>query len=104
MNNHQFLYRVNPFCPNCREEHCAYDIILSETEQAQLDQYYLEQQGKSTLELLLAKAPLVVKRQFRCPVCKSEFSKYVGIYRENRVGYHSDELVPMHQYPVETSD
>ena len=98
MNNDQSVYRVNPFCPVCGEEHCAYDILLTDAEQAVLDQYYLEQKGKSTFELLLAKPPLFVERKFKCPICESVFTKCVGIYRENRLGYHSDELVPMYQY------
>lgn len=100
MGDHQFLYRVNPFCPVCGEEHCAYDIFLSEAEQERLDQYYSEQKGKSAFLLLLEKAPLVVERQFKCPVCESVFSKRVGIYREFRVGYHRESYIPMWQYPV----
>ena len=100
MNNDQSVYRVNPFCPVCGEEHCAYDILLTDAEQAVLDQYYLEQNGKSTFELLLAKPPLFVERKLKCPNCESIFTGHIGIYREDRLGYHSDELVPMHQYPL----
>lgn len=34
------IYRVNPSCPNCGEEHAYYDIMLSEEEQNTLDNYY----------------------------------------------------------------
>lgn len=101
MESHEFQYRVNPFCPVCGKEHCAYDIFLSEAEQEQLDQYYLEQKGESAFLLLLKDPPLIVERKFKCPICENVFSKRLGIYREYRVGYHRDDYIPIWRYPVD---
>lgn len=81
------IYRVNPFCPNCGEEHACYDITLSEEEQNTLDNYYANHQGESSLALLLNEPPLIIEKKFKCPICKMEFSKSVGIYRENALDY-----------------
>lgn len=81
------IYRVNPFCPNCGEEHAYYDIMLSEEEQNILDNYYANHQGESSLVLLLKEPPLIIENKFTCPICKTVFSKRVGVYRENAIGY-----------------
>lgn len=100
MDGQQRQYRVNPFCPKCGEEHAYYDILISEEEQEKLDNYYKEHQGESSLALLLKGAPLIAEKYFRCPVCKTEFSKRVGISRENCIDYKSDDYIPIGQFPV----
>lgn len=85
------IYRVNPSCPNCGEEHVYYNIMLSEEEQKILDNYYADHQGESSLVLLLNAPPLRIERSFKCPICKMEFSKNMGIYRENAIDYKSDD-------------
>lgn len=94
------IYRVNPSCPNCGEEHTYYDIMLSEEEQKILDNYYADHQGESSLALLLSNPPLRIEKSFKCPICKTVFSKNMGIYRENAIDYKSDDHIPVGQVPV----
>ncbi|MCM1049665.1 MAG: hypothetical protein NC433_14710 [Clostridiales bacterium] len=84
------IYRVNPFCPNCGEEHAYYDIMISEEEQNTLDNYYANHHGESSLALLLKEPPLRIEKKFKCPMCETVFSKSIGIYRENAIDYKSD--------------
>lgn len=81
----KFYYRVNPTCPNCKEEHIGWDITVSEEEQKIMDEYYEKCRGLSDLALLLEKPPLYVKRNFKCPICKAEFDTTVGIYKQNAI-------------------
>jgi hypothetical protein len=94
-NNRCYTYRVNPFCPNCKEEHNYYDITISKEEQKILDEYYYNNRHKSSLALLLEDSPLVVERTFRCPVCSTVFSKKVEIIREQNLEYHDPDYIPM---------
>ena len=80
------IYRVNPSCPNCGEEHAYYDIMLSEEEQNTLDNY-------NTNEIEI-RYQLRIEKNFMCPICKMEFSKSMGIYRENAIDYKSDDYIP----------
>lgn len=93
------LYRVNPFCPYCHEEHCSYTISLSNEEQEQLDNYYNNHKSDfehfTDLAILiygLGEKPLVVKRKFKC-ICGKEFEKNVVVVRENEIGFDSPEFV-----------
>ena len=91
----QKIYRVNPFCPHCREEHVWFNIIISDEEQKKMDLYYKENENKSEFALLLAPPPLFVETEFRCPCCGEVFVAKVGIYRENALDYRSEKIVPM---------
>lgn len=95
-------YRVNPFCPNCREEHLYWTIIISEEEQKKMDAYYADKAkgNQSPLAIMLEGPPLRVERTFQCPICKTEFTKSVGLFREDRIGYQSDDFIPMTWFPV----
>lgn len=44
--------------------------------------------------------PLVVESTFKCPICKTRFTARHGLYRENQVGYQSDDVIPMGVVPV----
>lgn len=46
----QKIYRVNPFCPHCREEHVWFNIIISDEEQKKMDLYYKENENKLEFE------------------------------------------------------
>lgn len=94
------IYRVNPFCPSCGEEHVYYNIEISEEEQKIVDDYYEQHKNETTLALLLSPAPLYVERGFQCPCCKTTFTKTVGIIRECRKGYSSPDIIPMGVTPV----
>lgn len=101
VGNHQsYVYRYAPVCPNCGEEHCAYDFLLSEEEQAKLGQYYWEHRGETSVALLIADAPLVIERTFTCPMCKCTYTTRIGVYREYRLGYQSKDTIPMWRYSV----
>lgn len=69
------IYRINPSCPNCGEEHAYYDIMLSEEEQNTLDNYYANHQGESSLVLLLKEPPLRIEKNFCVLYVKWSFLK-----------------------------
>ncbi len=43
---------------------------------------------------------IIVESTFKCPICKTQFTRRYGLYRENQVGYQSDEIIPMGVVPV----
>ena len=93
-------YRVNPFCHSCGEEHLYYNILLTEEEQKKLDDFYMENKGKSFMEIVFGNPPLVVRQRFRCPMCKMRFIKDVAIYKENALDYTDDDHIPLGRVPV----
>ena len=86
------IYRVNPFCPHCGEEHNYWDIALTEEEQAALDQYYesrSEQRRKQTdlanlIDDVCAK-PLQINRKLRCCVCEEVSVAKITVFREDEI-------------------
>ena len=100
MSQESRIYRVNPFCPSCGEEHIYYDIEISEEEQKIVDDYYEQHKNETTWFLLLSPAPLYVEREFRCPCCKKTFTEKVGIMRECRKEYSSPDMIPMGVTPI----
>ena len=54
------LYKINPPCPKCHEEHNWWHIQLTDDEQAKMDAYVAASEGKSSLELLLGEPGSVV--------------------------------------------
>ena len=101
-------YRINPICPNCREEHCCWVISLSAEEQEALDNYYKihekDHKGNSHLFNLMCdieNKPLVIKRVLQCSRCEEEFEAMVTVFQEDELGYRNKDTVPMHIYPVD---
>ena len=99
MSDQRRLYRVNPYCPYCGEEHCWFKVELTSDEQQQLDNYYIqlekEHGKKSYLEIALyelSEPALIIERDFRC-VCGREFTKNVAVSRDNEVGYRNPETI-----------
>lgn len=88
-------YRVNSFCPGCGEEHSYYNILLTKEEQKKLDDFYVENKGKSFMEIVFGEPPLVVSRHFKCPMCKMRFAKGVAVYKENALDYKDASHIPM---------
>lgn len=74
-------YRVNPFCPNCGEEHMRFEVTISEEEQNVVDSFYEQHKNESPIVLALSPCPLYVEREFRCTCCGTVFTKKVGICR-----------------------
>lgn len=95
-----YKYRYNPACPKCKEEHIYYNVLISEEDQKFMDDYYKAHQEESSLAVMLEGPPLVVESTFKCPICKTQFTARYGLYRENQVGYQSDEIIPMGVVPV----
>lgn len=54
------LYKINPPCPKCHEEHNWWHIQLTDEEQAKMDAYVAASEGKSSLELLLGEPELLL--------------------------------------------
>lgn len=80
-------YRVNPFCPNCGEEHLYFEIQISEEEQRQVESFYEANKDCSPIRLTLERAvPLTVTREFECPCCGAVFEASVPICREWYLG------------------
>jgi hypothetical protein len=87
------LYKVNPFCPNCHEEHNYYQIEISDEEQEIVNQYYRERRGKSSLAIKIEEInnpALVVIRDFKCSICKAKFKKAVTISKYWRIDNRSE--------------
>ena len=84
------IFRVNPCCPHCGEEHAYFDIKLSTEDLKILDDFYDQNQEQSDMALFFKKeAPLSIERNFVCPECRQEFKKTVTIHRMNEVGYQT---------------
>lgn len=75
--------RCNLTCPIRKEGYIYCDVLISEEEQRIMDDYYQEHRGESTIALLIKDPPLIVKNNFKCPICKTEFTKYNGLFRED---------------------
>ena len=52
------LYKINPPCPKCHEEHNWWHIQLTDEEHAKMDAYVAASEGKSSLELFEVEAGL----------------------------------------------
>lgn len=76
------VYKANPFCPYCGEEHAWFNIVITDREQAQVDAYYAANKDKSNLELLLMPPPFYVSKEFQCPMCQGRYKADVAICRE----------------------
>lgn len=89
-------YRVNVFCPNCKEEHIYFDILITEEEQKQMDDYYKEHQGLSSLALAILGPPLFVERtNLKCPCCKAVFNANIGVTRTASFGYDGHDCIQL---------
>ena len=100
------LYKVNPFCPECGEQHCWFRITLTEEEQQKLDAYYEERAESRKKQTEIANmiddvfsAPLRVTRKFKC-VCGHEYEATVSTHRSDEVGYYSPGMIPLGEYPL----
>ena len=67
------LYKINPPCPKCHEEHNWWHIQLTDEEQAKMDAYVAASEGKSSSELLLGEPGIVVTRKLKCCCCGHVF-------------------------------
>lgn len=91
------IYRINPMCPHCGEEHAYWDIQLTDEEQEQMDRYTEENKGKSSIYLLLGDPGIVVTRRLKCCCCGEEFDAHVGLWEYDEVGYHHPDYIGIGQ-------
>ncbi len=88
------LYKINPPCPQCHEEHIWWHIQLTDEEQAKMDEYVAANEGKSSLELLLrGESGIVVTRKLKCCCCGAEFEAKVGLMKFDEVGYRDPDFI-----------
>ena len=71
MNEKKSKYRINPPCPICGEEHCSWTIMLTEEEQAVIDDNGF----------------VIVERELVCGACKKPFTAPVPVIYWDEVGY-----------------
>ena len=77
------MYRLNPMCPYCFEEHFYWDVRLTDEEQAILDRHTEEQKDESDLVSLLSPPGLVIERKFYCGDCEKTFRARVAVRKED---------------------
>lgn len=87
------MYRINPMCPHCGEQHEYWEIQLTDEEQEQMDRYLEENKEKSSLYLLFGDPGIVVERKLTCCCCKGEFMAKAGLWRQNEIGFHDPDFV-----------
>ena len=88
----QNIYRINPTCTYCKEEHLCWDITLSDEEQKSLDSYYESTKGRRAkythlINLLydIEEKPLTITRNLHCRLCNNSFVANVVILKEDRI-------------------
>ena len=86
----QRQYKINPTCPHCGEEHCCWNITLTNEEQKILDAKPGEA-GDPSIEDLISqifdKNPLIITRKLKCGECHEEFDAQVRVIK-------ADEVIP----------
>ena len=89
------VYKMNPACPHCGEEHIWWRRRIPLEYEEKLDAWYAEHPDVSDFESFLMEAPVFVPQSFRCIICGKEFAYHMGIRREDRTDWHSKDFVPM---------
>ena len=87
------LYRINPMCPACKEEHMYWDVHLTDDEQERLDHHTEMHKGESELYSLLSEPAIIITRKLKCGECSAEFEARVGIWKEMEVEWHHPDFV-----------
>ena len=75
------LYKINPPCPKCHEEHNWWHAYVAASE------------GKSSLELLLGEPGIVVTRKLKCCCCGHVFEAEAGLRKFDEVGYRDQDFI-----------
>lgn len=94
------LYRINPTCPHCHEEHITWNIRLADEEQEKMDRYVDTTRGKSSIEVLLNEPGIIVTRTLKCCCCGEIFEAHVGLWESDEVGYSNQDYVGVCQIPL----
>ena len=85
------LYKVNPTCPGCGEEHLYWQVGLTGEETSNFRQTH---KGESPIVSLMSPPGLIIKRKLKCGLCGTEFEPYCAIYKEDEVGYTHPDMIP----------
>lgn len=93
------VYRVNPICPYCKEEHIYWDIALTDDEQEKLDRHTEEHKGESTLKSLLSPPGIVITRNLKC-CCGKEFETNIAIRKEYELNYQNPDFINIGEIPL----
>lgn len=80
------LYRINPMCPGCKEEHMYWDVRPADDEQERLDHHTEMHKGESELYSLLSQPAIIITRKLKCGECGTEFEARVGVWKEMEIG------------------
>ena len=81
----QRLYKINPTCPGCGEEHLYWQVGLTDEEQ---------HKGESSIVSLMSPPGLIITRRLKCGLCGTEFEARCAIYKEDEVGYTHPDMIP----------
>ncbi len=87
------LYKINPPCPKCHEEHNWWHIQLTDEEQAKMDEYVAASAEKSSMELLLGEPGIVITRKLKCCCCGHVFIVEAGLRKFDEVGYRDQDFI-----------
>ena len=94
------LYKINPTCPYCGEEHEYWTIRLTDEEQQVLDEHIRQHAGENPIIVLMSPPALTVTRIVKCNLCHNEFKAHVAIRSENEIGWKHPDFLPLGKYPV----
>ena len=85
------IYKMNPPCPNCNEEHMWWRRRIPLSAEKKLEEWYAQNPNAS----IFSPAPVFVPQHFTCCCCGKEFSYNMGIHIEDRVDWRSPNCVPI---------
>ena len=95
------MYKINPTCPNCHEEHMWWQFQLTDEEQEKMDAYVEATKGKSSIEILLSEPGIFVSREIKCSCCGHVFKVKAGLRKYDEVGYRDrDHIAAVGEIPV----
>lgn len=87
------VYRINPPCPYCGEEHMYLNVRLTDEEQEKMDVFTEKCKGKNPLMVLLGKSDVLIRRRIRCCVCEKEFTIDYGLMPQEELGYYDPDMI-----------
>ena len=71
------LYKINPTCPHCGEEHEYWTIRLTDEEQQALDKHTAQHAGEHPIVSLMSPPGLAVTRKVKCGMLKYIYSQNI---------------------------
>lgn len=94
------IYRINPSCPYCGEEHMYWNTYLTTEEQAKLDLHTEKHRNESSFQSLLSEPGIVITRKLKCGVCKKIFEAKIRIWKENEVNWHHPDFIEIGKHSI----